>query len=73
MAQNVSISPLITPSESVSSVGMLVRNIESPSTLLPPPARDPHIIYVKDKTYRRNFLVRNKRPRTGWYWKEGIE
>jgi hypothetical protein len=29
--------------------------------------------YVKNKTYRRNFLVRNKRPRTGWYWKEVTE
>jgi hypothetical protein len=72
MAQRVSISPSITPSESISSVSTLTRSIET-STLLPPPARDPDVVYLKDKTYRRNFLVRNKRPRTGWYWKEGTE
>jgi hypothetical protein len=73
MAQNVCISPSITPSESVSSAGTLARSTKTPSILLPPPARDPHVICIKNKTYRRNFLVRNKRPRTGWYWKEGTE
>ena len=73
MAQKASISPSITPSESVSSIGALARSIETLSILLPPPAHNPNVVHVEGKTYRRNFLVRIKRPRTGWYWKDGTE
>jgi hypothetical protein len=55
---------LITPSESISSISALVRSIETLSILLPLLTYDPYIIYVKNKIYYRNFLVRNKRSRT---------
>jgi hypothetical protein len=60
-------SPLIILLESILFISALVRSIETLSTLLPLSAYDPNIVYVKNKIYRRNLLVRNKRPRTGWY------
>lgn len=73
MGPNTRLSPLITPSDSVSNVSTSRRSIEStPSFVQPnPPNRDIRIHHTT--TYRRNYLPRTKRQRTAWYWQYGTE
>jgi hAT family C-terminal dimerisation region len=73
MASSTPISRSITPSESSSSIGTLERSIETPYRFLQPAPRDPNVRYDRGKTYRRNFVERTKRQRSGWYWRHGTE
>jgi hypothetical protein len=62
--------------ESLSSAtpsSIIVPSVESAGTFLPPPPRDPDVRFHDGKTFRRNFITRNKRARTAWYWDHGVE
>jgi hypothetical protein len=63
MASTISSTPSLTPADSVSSV----------SGFHPPASADPDVRRFKHKTYRRVYLERQKRPRTGWWWGYGAE
>lgn len=73
MASGAPVSRSITPSGSNSSISTLERSIETPLTFLQPAPRDPNVRYDRGKTFRRNFIERTKRQRTGWYWRHGTE
>jgi hypothetical protein len=63
MASTISSTSSLTPADSVSTVS---------SFHLPAPV-DPDVRRHKHKTYRRVYLERPKKPRTGWWWGYGAE
>jgi hypothetical protein len=58
---------------SVSPSPGVVSTIETTSSFLAPPPKDPNVRFHEGKRLVRNFLKRSKRPRTGWYWNFGEE
>jgi hypothetical protein len=63
MASTLSSSSSLTPADSASSAG----------TFKTPAPVNPDVRRFKSKTYRRVYLERLKKPRTGWWWAYGCE
>ena len=63
MASTLSSSSSLTPADSASSAGAF----KTPAPV------NPDVRRFKSKTYRRVYLERLKKPRTGWWWAYGCE
>jgi hypothetical protein len=63
MTSNISSESSLTPADSVSTV----------FSFHPPTSVDPDVRRHKHKIYRRVYLERPKKPRTGWWWGYGAE